>query len=216
MARRKTDSPLLFDLPLRPDYSFETRTLKSSGGLVAGVDEAGRGPLAGPVIAAAVILNESKIPEGLDDSKRLSASARETLFEVILTHSRFAAVASVSAEEIDATDIRVASLEAMRRAIFALPVSPAHILADGRDIPPGLDCPATALVKGDQRSASIAAASIIAKVIRDRMMTRAGALHHRYGFEQHMGYGTEMHRDMLEQFGPVERLHRFSFSPIRE
>ncbi len=215
MARRKTDSPLLFDLPVRPDLSFELRAAKNCGEIVAGVDEAGRGPLAGPVVAAAVVLDHGHYPEGLDDSKRLTAGARVSLLEQILQIARFVSIASVSATEIDATDIRIASLEAMRRAVNALPVVPGHVLADGRDIPHGLPCPATALVKGDQRSASIAAASIVAKVMRDRMMERAGAIHAGYGFEKHMGYATALHRSYLAENGPVVRLHRFSFAPIR-
>jgi ribonuclease HII len=215
MARRKTDSPLLFDLPLRPDFSFEMRICSAAGGLVAGVDEAGRGPLAGPVVAAAVVLDRNNFPEGLDDSKRLTAAAREQLLDRILDVARYVSVASVSADEIDRTDIRIASLEAMRRAIGALPILPMHVLADGRDIPHGLPCAATALVKGDQRSASIAAASIIAKVTRDRMMERAGAIYTGYGFEKHMGYGTALHRSLLASNGPIARLHRYSFAPIR-
>jgi ribonuclease HII len=215
MARRKTDSPLLFDMPSGPDFSFEIRALKSCSGLVAGVDEAGRGPLAGPVVAAAVVLDHANFPDGLDDSKRLTAIARERLLDQILDIAVAVSVASVSSTEIDATDIRIASLEAMRRAVSALPARPGHVLADGRDIPHGLPCPATALIKGDQLSASIAAASIVAKVMRDRMMGRAGAIHAGYGFEKHMGYGTEFHRSCIAESGPVLRLHRYSFAPIK-
>ena len=141
---------------------------------VAGLDEAGRGPLAGPVMAAAVILDPKRIPKGLDDSKRLSHDEREKLFEVILKKALAVSFASCSAETIDRTDIRKASLEAMRRAACGLALKPQLALADGLDVPPGLICEGQAVVKGDQRSQSIAAASIVAKVMRDRMMATCG------------------------------------------
>lgn len=181
---------------------------------VAGLDEAGRGPLAGPVVAAAVILNPSCIPDGLDDSKRLSAEQREALFATILGCATAISMASVSAEGIDRTDIRKASLEAMRRAVCGLPLAPRLALADGRDVPPGLPCHGKAVVKGDQRSQSIAAASIVAKVMRDRMMSGCGGVHVSYGFESHMGYATARHRAAIETHGPVARLHRISFAPF--
>ncbi len=143
---------------------------------VVGIDEAGRGPLAGPVVAAAVILNPKKIPEGLDDSKRLTAQRREELFDIITDTALACAVASISAPAIDASDILRAALEAMRRAVCGLAILPGHALIDGRDVAPGLPCPATALIKGDQRSVSIAAASILAKVTRDRMMAQTGRI----------------------------------------
>lgn len=182
---------------------------------VAGTDEAGRGPIAGPVVAAAVILDPENIPPGLDDSKRMDKRSREAAFDLILRQARAVALCSMPAEAIDASDIRKASLEAMRRAVAALSVTADHVLADGRDVPPGLLCPATALVKGDQRSVSIAAASIIAKVMRDRMMDGAGAVHPAYGFEAHAGYGTARHMQALDVHGPLERLHRYSFAPVR-
>lgn len=183
---------------------------------VAGMDEAGRGPLAGPVVAAAVILDPGDLPEGLDDSKRLKASAREKLFDTILAKSLAVAVCSVSAEEIDRTDIRKASLAGMARAAHALAVAPGYALADGRDVPEDLPCPGRALIKGDQRSMSIAAASIVAKVMRDRMMAQAGATHPAYGLESHAGYGTAAHRDAIAAHGGVARLHRFSFAPLKD
>ena len=215
MPRPRPDSPLLFDLPLRPDFSLESAARKEGLWPVAGTDEAGRGPLAGPVVAAAVILDPDAIPGGLDDSKRLDAGARERLFETILAGAIAVAFASVCARSIDEGDIRRASLEAMRRAVAALGVAPALVLADGRDIPPGLSCGGRAIVKGDQRSQSIAAASIVAKVVRDRMMARAGGCDERYGFELHMGYGTAKHRAAIAAHGPVARLHRLSFAPFR-
>lgn len=182
---------------------------------VVGLDEAGRGPLAGPVVAAAVVLDPGRIPEGLNDSKLLTASAREALFEVISQTAISLSIASVCSTVIDATDIRKASLEAMRRAAAGLCTLPALALVDGRDVPPGLGCEGRAIVKGDRISVSIAAASILAKVTRDRMMSRCGGLDPRYGFERHMGYGTEAHRDAIASHGPVARLHRMSFAPLR-
>jgi ribonuclease HII len=182
---------------------------------VAGLDEAGRGPLAGPVVAAAVVLDPTKIPRGLDDSKRLTADEREKLFDKILRTALGVSMASVSAEGIDGMNILRASLEAMRRAACGLSVRPRLALADGRDVPPGLPCLGRALVKGDQRSQSIAAASIVAKVMRDRMMARCGSVHVNYGFEVHMGYATVRHRTAIDLHGPVARLHRASFAPFR-
>ena len=215
MARAPSDSPMLFDLPVRPDFSIEAKLLKSGISTVAGTDEAGRGPIAGPVVAAAVILNANAIPAGLDDSKRMTKAAREKAFDDILAKASAIALCSISAEDIDATDIRKASLEAMRRAVAALCIPAGHVLADGRDVPAGLACPCTALVKGDQRSLSVAAASIIAKVTRDRMMELAGTVHPAYGFEKHAGYGTAIHAKAIALAGPIDRLHRFSFAPIR-
>ncbi len=183
---------------------------------VVGIDEAGRGPLAGPVVAAAVILNPKKIPDGLDDSKRLTAQRREELFELITGSALACAVASISAPAIDASDILRAALEAMRRAVCGLAIVPGHALIDGRDVAPGLPCEATALIKGDQRSVSIAAASILAKVTRDRMMAQTGKYFPLYGLESHAGYGTEFHRNAMEIHGPVVGLHRFSFSPLKD
>lgn len=182
---------------------------------IAGIDEAGRGPLAGPVVAAAVVLDPDDLPEGLDDSKRLNAKKRDVLYDIILTKAVSVSVASLCARSIDRSDIRKAALEAMRRSFMGLILSPEHALIDGRDIPPGLTCPGSALVKGDQRSVSIAAASIIAKVTRDRMMMRAGMVHPSYGLEIHAGYGTAKHRAAIDAKGPVSGLHRYSFAPIK-
>jgi len=215
MARARSDSPLLFEIVEKPDFSVETRAMAEGLWPVAGMDEAGRGPLAGPVVAAAVVLDPARIPEGLDDSKRLTFEQREMLFEKIVSTALGVAMASVSAEGIDGTNILRASLEAMRRAACGLPLRPKLALADGRDVPPGLPCAGRALVRGDQRSQSIAAASIVAKVIRDRMMAGCGRLHIQYGFEVHMGYATVRHRKAIETHGPVTRLHRISFAPFR-
>lgn len=215
MLRLRPDSPTLFDLPVRPDFSSETAARREGRWPVAGVDEAGRGPLAGPVVAAAVILDPDDIPDGLDDSKRLDAAAREAAFARIIGRAVAVSFSSVCAGSIDAADIRKASLEAMRRAVATLSVAPLLVLADGRDVPPGLACMGRALVKGDQRSQSIAAASIVAKVMRDRIMARVGSCDPRYGFEAHMGYATARHRAAITDHGPVTRLHRLSFAPFR-
>ncbi len=215
MARKCPDSPPLFSLVERPDFSFELKAIGEGQWPVAGLDEAGRGPLAGPVVAAAVILDPERIPAGLDDSKRLTATQREALFSAILHSALGVSMASVCAEGIDRSDIRKASLEAMRRALAGLPMTARLALADGRDVPPGLECDCRALVKGDQRSQSIAAASIVAKVMRDRMMGHCGEADRRYGLEVHMGYATQRHRTAIVEHGPALRLHRLSFAPFR-
>ena len=209
-----SDSRLLFDLPEGPDFSMELAARKHGLWPVAGTDEAGRGPLAGPVVAAAVVLDPDNIPQGLHDSKQLSAARREALFTLIL-QSAFVSVASSSSRRIDAIDIRKASLDAMRRAVAGLEVAPKLVLADGRDVPPGLACEGRAVVKGDARSLSISAASIVAKVMRDRMMARAETTFPGYGFAVHAGYATQVHRDAIKEIGPC-RLHRMSFRPLRQ
>jgi ribonuclease HII len=203
-------------MPLRPDFSLEKRARRKGQWPVAGLDEAGRGPLAGPVVAAAVILDPKRIPEGLDDSKRLTAEAREALFAEITASAVAISVASMSATAIDGINILRASLEAMRRALCGLSVAPMLALADGRDVPPGLPCEGRAVVKGDQISQSIAAASIIAKVTRDRMMSRTCGIHPGYGFSSHMGYATEMHRSAILARGRLQRIHRMTFGLLRE
>ncbi len=214
MAQTSLDSLALFDLPVRPDFSEETRLMAKGFLSIVGTDEAGRGPLAGPVVAAAVVLDPNHIPKGLDDSKRMTKRDRETAFDEIVLSSRAIAFCSQSAEEIDRTDIRKASLEAMVRAVLALSIQCDYVLVDGRDALPALAIPSLALVKGDQRSFSIAAASIIAKVMRDRMMDQTGAQWTEYGFESHAGYGTKKHCAAIVSFGPIGRMHRFSFAPI--
>lgn len=215
MAPRKPDSPPLFEIVSTPDFAREKRAIKAEQWPVAGADEAGRGPLAGPVVAAAVILDPKRIPRGLDDSKRLSADQREALFTKILKTSLAVAVTSICAESVDDINILRASLVAMKRAVDSLMLPPKLVLVDGRDVPAGLPCPGEALIKGDQRSQSIAAASIIAKVMRDRMMTRCSAQHDHYGFDSHMGYATLRHREAITAHGPVARLHRMSFAPLK-
>ncbi|TVR11282.1 MAG: ribonuclease HII [Salinarimonadaceae bacterium] len=193
------------------DGSHETSL--HPGLIVAGVDEVGRGPLAGPVAAAAVILDAARLPEGLRDSKALSVSARERLFAEIV-ESAAVGIAFASPAEIDALNIRRASLLAMRRAVSALPRAPDIALIDGRDVPDGLPCAAQAVIRGDSTFACIAAASIVAKVVRDRAMARLDAIHPEYGFIRHAGYPTPAHLEALSRAGPC-RFHRMSFAPVR-
>jgi ribonuclease HII len=199
-----------------PDLSFETRARSRGYWPCAGADEAGRGPLAGPVVAAAVILDPERIPAGIDDSKRLSARARSRLFDEILDQAVAVSVSSVCAESIDRGDIRRASLTAIAGALGGLAIVPRWAMVDGRDLPEGLPCPGEAIVGGDGLSLSIAAASVVAKTIRDRMMVRAASGLPVYGFEQHKGYGTAAHRSAIRKEGAVPRMHRFSFAPLRQ
>ena len=195
-----------------PDFAHEARLRARGFELVAGVDEVGRGPLAGPVVAAAVILDPDHLPDGLNDSKKLTASVRERLFTEIMRHAHVA-IASIPAARIDVINIRQATFEAMAGAVNGLAVRADFALIDGRDVPP-LPCPAEALIGGDRRSLSIAAASIIAKVTRDRMMTLLAQTYPDYGFEKHMGYGTAKHLEALALHGPTP-LHRMSFAPLK-
>jgi ribonuclease HII len=196
------------------DFSRETHAIANGHWPLAGVDEVGRGPLAGPVVAAAVILDPDAVPDGLADSKLLSLVQREELFERITATALAIGIASATAVEIDAINIRQATLLAMRRAVAALPIVPAHVLVDGND-PPALHCTCHAIIQGDGSIASIAAASIIAKVTRDRMMVRLAAHYPAYGFEAHVGYSTDRHRTALQAHGPCPE-HRFSFAPVKE
>ena len=181
------------------DYDIERMLMGEGFLLVAGIDEAGRGPLAGPVSAAAVVLNPDDIPEGIADSKTLSAAKRERIFEEITARAVGVSVALVPPQEIDATNIRLATHAAMRRALASLSVTANYALVDGNDLPSALACPARTIVKGDAKSLSIAAASIIAKVTRDRVMEKLHALHPEYGFARHSGYGTAEHMAALKQ-----------------
>lgn len=180
---------------------------------VAGVDEVGRGPLAGPVVAAAVVVDPDRIPEGLTDSKKLTPARREALYAFIL-ESAAVSVASVPASVIDRINIRQATLAAMARALRGLPVRPLHAFVDGRDCPPDAPCPTEAVVKGDLTVASIAAASIVAKVTRDRLMSRLCRQFPVYGFSSHAGYGTQAHLSAIAAHGPSP-FHRMSFAPLR-
>lgn len=178
-------------------------------GLVCGIDEAGRGPLAGPVCAAAVILPPDWEPEGLDDSKKLSPARRDILYDAITERALAWSVAFASEAEIDEVNILQATFLAMRRALAGLKRKPEFVLVDGnRD--PGLGIPTRCEIKGDGRYACIAAASILAKVSRDRLMDEMDAIYPQYGFIRHKGYPTKTHYEMLEKFGPCP-IHRRSF-----
>jgi ribonuclease HII len=196
---------------LRPTFRRERRALARGIWPVAGCDEAGRGPLAGPVVAAAVILDPHRIPRGLNDSKKLLPEVREKLYAKICASAEVA-VAFGSTARIDRDNILRASLWALARAVKALPVRPKLVFVDGRDrIDVGCDC--EAVISGDALVMSIAAASIVAKVTRDRLMTRLGAAHPGYGFERHMGYSVPEHFAALSRLGPTIH-HRRSFAPV--
>ena len=195
-----------------PDFTFEASLMGQGYPLIAGVDEVGRGPLAGPVTAAAVILDPSNIPQGLNDSKKLSAKRRENLYDLILK-SATVAVAHVSVEEIDRINILQASLLAMRNAVAALNPQPAHLLIDGNRVPDPINIPAQPIVKGDGKSLSIAAASIVAKTVRDRLMAELSLQNPGYGWEKNAGYPSKQHILALQRLG-VTPHHRRSFRPV--
>lgn len=197
-----------------PDLFFEARALETGARRVAGVDEAGRGPLAGPVVVSAVILDEARVPEGLDDSKKLSEKRREALFEAIMA-SATVSIAVAPPALIARYNIRGATLWAMRQAVLTLSVRPDHVLVDGRDVPPRLPMPGQAVIGGDGKSASIAAASIVAKVTRDRMCALMDCDGPGFGFAGHKGYGTAEHIAALNRHGPG-RHHRMDFAPCAE
>lgn len=183
-------------------------------GLVAGVDEAGRGPLAGPVVAAAVILDPDRPIAGLNDSKKLTAKRREVLFDIIQSQALCFCIAEASPAEIDALNILQATLLAMQRAVAGLRLRPAQVLVDGNRLPV-LTMPAEAIVKGDAKVTSIAAASILAKVHRDRFCQTMHMQYPHYGFDGHKGYPTAAHVSALNEHGACE-WHRRSFAPVRE
>lgn len=197
---------------IRPDWKRERQAAKRWGAPVCGIDEAGRGPLAGPVVAAAVILEARRAPRGIDDCKKLTAARRAELAAAIKARG-IVGIGIASVAEIDRLNIREASFLAMRRAALALPEPPACALVDGEHAP-DVGAPAQAVIGGDGLSMLIAAASIIAKVTRDAIMAEAALAHPGYGFEQHMGYATRAHREALARLGPCP-LHRKSFAPIR-
>jgi ribonuclease HII len=207
MSRKNAEPMLpLAEEPLRPTFRRERAALNKGIWPVAGCDEAGRGPLAGPVVAAAVILDPKRIPRGLNDSKKLNSAQREALYEKIMLVCDVA-VAVGSPERIDRD-----SLWALARAVDGLPVRPKLVLVDGRDrLDCGCDC--NPIVSGDALVSSIAAASIVAKVVRDRLMRNLGAAHPGYGFERHMGYSVPEHLDALSRLGATIH-HRRSFAPV--
>lgn len=196
-------------MSITPSFILEEATAAKP---VCGVDEAGRGPWAGPVVASAVIFKSHEIPAGLNDSKKLTATQRETLYAWIIANCHVG-VGEASVEEIDSLNILRATELAMTRAVAALPVKAMFALVDGNRIPP-LEIPANAIVKGDSKSASIAAASVIAKVTRDRIMQQHALQHPEYGFDSNAGYGTAKHQQAIAQYGILD-IHRRSFAPIR-
>jgi len=212
------DSLPFFDMPVpgeggAPDFVLETSLLKRGRKAIAGVDEAGRGPLAGPVVAAAVILDPGRMPSGLDDSKVLTKARREELFSELSATARIAWCA-VGPARIDSINILQATLEAMTGAVAALCGAADACLIDGRDVPMKLRDRGRAVIGGDAKCLSIAAASIVAKVVRDRMMERAEHCFPGYGFARNCGYGTREHFEALDRLGCCP-LHRHSFAPVR-
>ena len=196
-----------------PDFTLERGAFDQGLRPVAGVDEAGRGPWAGPVVAAAVILDPKAIPEGLDDSKKLTEAQREALFDEIHSSANCASAAA-SVVRVDRDNILAATLWAMAEAVAGLNAQPACVLIDGNKAP-ALDCTVQTVIKGDALSLSIAAASIIAKVTRDRLMLDLATGFPDYGWDRNKGYGTREHADALARLGPTP-YHRRSFKPIRE
>ena len=192
-----------------PSLAYE----KAAGCLVAGVDEAGRGPIAGPVVAAAVILPVRGIPRGIDDSKKLLPAERERLWAKI-ERSSIVGTGVASVHEIDQINILQAALLAMRRAVMSLPVQPRAILVDGNKLPYHLPCPARAIIDGDAISRSIAAASIVAKVVRDRIMDSLADSYPGFGWEHNRGYSTPDHKEALNRLG-VTPHHRRTFATVR-
>lgn len=188
---------------------YENEALASGYDIVCGVDEAGRGPLAGPVYAAAVVLKKWQTIEGVNDSKKLSEKKREELFDKIVSECSAFSVGTASEREIDEINILQATFLAMKRAVDGLSIKPDIALVDGNQTPP-LDCAVKTVIKGDAKSESIAAASIIAKVSRDRYMKEMAAKYPEYQFEKHKGYGTKLHYEMIEKYGICE-IHRKSF-----
>ena len=193
-----------------PDFTIELEAMRNGARHVCGIDEAGRGPWAGPVIAAAVVLDPDCIPAGLDDSKKLTEARREALFEPILASARVG-IGIADVERIDRDNILAATLWAMGQAMQQID-SVDLALIDGNRAPK-LSCPVQTIVEGDARSLSIAAASIIAKVTRDRIMVGHDATYPLYGFARHKGYGTAFHQAALKRHGPTP-LHRKSFAPV--
>lgn len=193
-----------------PDYEFEKAAVNSGFSFICGVDEAGRGPLAGPVCAAAVILPEGAVIEGLDDSKKLTEKKREKLYDIIKQTAVAYSVAYGTLEEIETVNILEATYLAMNRAIEGLTVKPDFALIDGNRVPRGIKIPCETVVKGDSKSMSVAAASVLAKVTRDRLMLEYDKKYPEYNFKKHKGYGTKEHTELIKQYGPCE-IHRLSF-----
>ena len=193
--------------------AYEKKLYKDNITLIAGVDEVGRGPLVGPVVAAAVILPKNYKLEGLDDSKKLSEKKREKLFPIIMNDAIAVGIGECSAKEIDEINIYEASRKAMMKAIDNLKVKPEYILVDA--MPLFTDIPHEAIIHGDALSLSIAAASVIAKVTRDKMMIELDEEYPMYGFKKHKGYPTKLHLENLKKYGPLKN-YRFTYGPVRD
>jgi ribonuclease HII len=208
---------MLFDSTpqTEPDYRHELELRARGAHIVAGVDEAGRGPLAGPVVVAAVVLDPAAIPPGLNDSKKLTEDQREVLFEQIMLTAQAIAIVVAPPSIILSRNIRGATLWGMAQAANGLGLRPDRVLIDGRDVPLGLPCEGLALIGGDGRSVSIAAASILAKVTRDRMCRIMDCDAPHFGFAGHKGYSTPRHMRALVEHGPC-RHHREEFAPVAE
>ena len=190
-------------------YEFDSR-LRNAHGILCGVDEAGRGPLCGPVCCAAVILNPEDPIEGVNDSKKLTEKRRELLYDEITRRALAWKVEFVSPQEIDEKNILWATMAGMTRAVYGLAITPDYVLVDGNRCPPGLEQPAQAVVKGDASSASIAAASILAKVSRDRYMLELDREYPQYQLAKHKGYPTKLHYELIAQYG-IQPFYRRSF-----
>jgi len=207
-----TESPII--LRSVPDLKFERAAIKRGAKFVCGVDEVGRGPLAGPVVVSAVILNHRRVPDGLNDSKVLTAAQREDLYEKIMA-TAIVSIVVAPPTIIAQLNILQASLWAMRKAVLGLQVKADHILVDGNKLPRDLPCPGEAIIGGDGRSVSIAAASIVAKVTRDRMCLIMDCEEPQFGFSSHKGYAAPQHLEALTTHGPG-RHHRMDFAPCAQ
>ncbi len=193
-----------------PSLEYEQSLMQRGYTLICGIDEAGRGPLAGPVCAAAVILDPNNSIEGLNDSKKLSEKKRELLYDEIISKAKSYSIAFATVQEIEEINILEATYLAMRRAAEGLDIKPDYILIDGNRTPPNMPAPSSTIIKGDAISCSISAASILAKVTRDRYMLNLPSEYNVYNFKKHKGYGTKEHTDLIKQYGPSD-IHRLSF-----
>lgn len=211
LALMQSDSPTPAPAP---DLAFERAAIRRGARIVCGVDEAGRGPLAGPVVVSAVVLNHRRVPDGLNDSKVLTAAEREALYDKIMG-SATVSIAVAPPAVIQRLNILQATLWAMRQAVLGLQLAPDHVLVDGNMLPRNLPCPGETIVGGDGRSVSIAAASIIAKVTRDRMCEIMHGEEPHYGFQSHKGYAAPVHLAALTEHGPG-RHHRLDFAPCAQ
>ncbi|MEH7387054.1 ribonuclease HII [Bacillus sp. JJ1521] len=211
--KRKKGEEKALEQQYKEMTQYEQALFKNGFTYIAGVDEVGRGPLAGPVVAAAVILPQDAYLPGLNDSKKLSEQKREELFQQINASAISIGIGIIPSNVIDNVNIYQATKQAMKKAILGLSIKPDHLLVDAMEIP--IDISQTSIIKGDANSVSIAASSIIAKVTRDRLMVRLSHEYPQYGFEKHMGYGTAYHLEALKKHG-VTSEHRRSFAPVRE